>query len=100
MRHGCNWVRLRLFDESAETVETTQAIVADYTGEPIGETEVATLDSDSLRSMLSGTDVMLSAEGRGETELRYLGNSRDDHRRNRRVELVVVRQQSACWLEG
>jgi len=31
----------------------------------------------------------IKAEGRGESELRYPGESRDVHRRNRRVELVI-----------
>jgi len=31
----------------------------------------------------------IKAEGRGESELRYPGDSRDVHRRNRRVELVI-----------
>jgi outer membrane protein OmpA-like peptidoglycan-associated protein len=39
-------------------------------------------DSASIRARIL-------AEGRGESELRYPGNTRDDHRRNRRVELVI-----------
>jgi len=35
------------------------------------------------------TRARIKAEGRGESELRYPGDSRDVHRRNRRVELVI-----------
>jgi len=35
------------------------------------------------------TRARITAEGRGESELRYPGNTRDVHRRNRRVELVI-----------
>lgn len=51
--------------------------------------------SDVLASLLknqSASPVKLQHQGRGETELRYGGEQADDHRRNRRVE-VIVRQQ-------
>lgn len=43
-----------------------------------------------LRTMGS-TSARLEASGLGESELRYTGTTPDDHRRNRRVELVVIR---------
>ena len=39
----------------------------------------------------SGTAARLEALGRGEAEPRYAGDGADDHRRNRRVEVVVSR---------
>lgn len=39
----------------------------------------------------SGTAARLEAAGRGESDPRYAGQGSDDHRRNRRVEVVVSR---------
>lgn len=52
--------------------------------------------SDVLASRLdsqSAPPVQLQFQGRGETELRYSGEQADDHRRNRRVEVVVRQNQ-------
>lgn len=56
--------------------------------------ERARVVADELQRRLdaaSSTDFRLEHQGRGESELRYQGNQVDDHRRNRRVE-VIVRQ--------
>ena len=45
---------------------------------------------DSVSGLING-NVNFEAIGRGEEELRYSGVSEDDHRRNRRVEIVVRR---------
>lgn len=46
-----------------------------------------------LRQILQISDINaeLVAAGKGEAELRYFGNNNDDHRRNRRVEMVIRR---------
>ncbi|MGQ7847546.1 OmpA family protein [Granulosicoccus sp. 3-233] len=52
--------------------------------------------ADVLAGLLkaeSASTAELQFQGRGETELRYSGDQAEDHRRNRRVE-VIVRQQS------
>lgn len=41
--------------------------------------------------IISEVDSELVASGKGESELRYKGKDQNDHRRNRRVEVVVVR---------
>lgn len=46
--------------------------------------------SATLGTLLNG-QVRMVSEGRGENELRYTANTADDHRRNRRVELIVRR---------
>lgn len=51
--------------------------------------------ADVLSSMLkaqSADGIKLQYQGRGESELRYQGEQADDHRRNRRVEVVVTQQ--------
>ena len=54
----------------------------------------ATAVAQLLSQLLAGqSDAVPSVvfEGRGESELRYGGSTKDDHRRNRRVEVVVRR---------
>lgn len=43
--------------------------------------------ADSIRSQVS--EIQITPVGMGETDIRYPGTSSDDHRRNRRVEIVV-----------
>jgi len=50
--------------------------------------------AQSVLARLDGmqvTEALLEARGLGESQLRYAGSAADDHRRNRRVEVVVVR---------